>query len=153
MTLSKTSQYALRAVLYLARHADNGRVRVTDIADDLDVPQNYLSKILHTLGRTDLIDSERGPHGGFRLARPAEEIALIEVIGAFDEMTPDERCLLGRRRCLDRDPCAAHERWKEVSEQVYGFFEETKLTDLLGKDAPAVLKPEMRGGNDGGAIR
>ncbi|MDX1624289.1 MAG: Rrf2 family transcriptional regulator [Gemmatimonadota bacterium] len=151
MTLSKTSQYAVRAALYLARQ--NDRVRASDIAEDLDVPTNYLSKILHILGRNEILDSERGPHGGFRLARPPEEITLAEVVGAFDEMTPDQRCLLGRSRCRDHDPCPAHERWKEVSERVYGFFEETKLTDLLGPEAPALDTSPEQGGEIGAASR
>lgn len=145
--LSKTSQYALRAVLHLARHADGDRMlRATDISEELGVPPNYLSKILHILGRTGLLVSERGPTGGFRLARPADGIALSQVIGAFDELGADERCLLGRRRCIDSSPCAAHGRWKEVAERVYGFFDDTTVADLLETESPGV-----QNGKGGGA--
>ena len=68
--LSKTSEYALRAVLFLARESRDIPVPAGDIATGLDVPANYLSKILHTLSRAGVVSSERGPGGGYRLARP-----------------------------------------------------------------------------------
>ena len=70
--LSRTSQYALRAILYLADQPVERSVRAIDVAENLDVPANYLSKILHTLARSGLLISERGPRGGFRLARDVE---------------------------------------------------------------------------------
>lgn len=135
--LSKTSQYALRAVLHLARPPVARRVSATEIAEALGVPANYLSKILHSLGRAGILTSERGPHGGFALARRPEAIALADILAAFDELTPDQRCLLGRGRCLDTNPCPAHEEWKAVSERVYGFFDDTTVADLQGRGLPA----------------
>lgn len=148
--LSKTSQYALRAMVYLARHSGDGLMsRATDVANGLGVPSNYLSKILHALGREGVLVSERGPSGGFRLARPADRISLSEVIGAFDELRRDDRCLLGRRRCRDSNPCAAHGRWKDVSERMYGFFEETTVADLLEAESSGVRTGSRTGGGNG----
>lgn len=149
--LTKTSQYALRAVLHLARPPGDRRVTATEIAAALGVPSNYLSKILHALGREGILTSERGPHGGFALARRPEAIPLSSVLEAFDELTPDQRCLLGRGRCLDSNPCPAHERWKAVAGRVYGFFDQTTVADLLGTGFPAVAVPE-RGDDDGAAL-
>lgn len=131
--LSKTAQYALRAVHHLARSPRGERVPAVEIAEALGVPGNYLSKILHALGRAGLLESVRGPNGGYALARSPEAIPLSEILAAFDEHPDDERCLLGRGRCRDSDPCPAHGRWKEVSDRVYGFFEETTVADLLGE--------------------
>ncbi|HSH75920.1 MAG TPA: Rrf2 family transcriptional regulator, partial [Longimicrobiales bacterium] len=74
MILSQTAVYALKATLRLAEQEPGGRMRVDDIAAELDVPRNYLSKILHTLAREGLLSSSRGPGGGFELARPATEL-------------------------------------------------------------------------------
>lgn len=130
MILSQTSVYALKAVMYLAEVPDDSPVRVDDISAALDVPRNYLSKILHVLGRAGLLQSTRGPHGGFRLARQAKDLLLVDVIGPFDEITESSGCLLGRELCSDKNPCAAHSRWKNVSSAVRGFLNETTIQDL-----------------------
>jgi Rrf2 family protein len=134
--LSRTSEYALRAVLCLARFPLDQRVPATEVAERLEVPSNYLSKILHTLARTGLLVSERGPTGGFRLSRPASEISLVDVIEPFDRVGQEGECLLGRNRCNEINPCAAHESWKSVSEQVIRFFQETSVADLLEPAGP-----------------
>lgn len=130
--LSQTSEYALRAILYLHAVDGDGPVRVDDIAEALDVPRNYLSKILHALAREGLLESQRGPHGGFRLAVSAEDLPLAHVVECFepDLLSADERCLLGRGRCSESDPCAAHDRWKGVAEQIRSFFGSTSVADL-----------------------
>lgn len=131
MILSQTAEYALRTVLYLAAAQRDGLLSVGEIAAAINVPQNYLSKTLHQLARAGILHSSRGKHGGFRLARPAEEITLGEVVGPFNGPTGERICLLGRDACSDSDPCPAHARWKAVSNQVSGFFRETRVSDLL----------------------
>jgi Rrf2 family protein len=134
--LSQTAEYALRAVLYLAEHSDpNAPVRVGKIADNLGIPQNYLSKILHQLAREGVLVSLRGKTGGFWLAAPPERLALSAVIMPFDRVEQRRRCLLGRPQCTDRSACAAHTRWKEVADRVAEFFRETTVADLLGRGA------------------
>ncbi|HZD03887.1 MAG TPA: RrF2 family transcriptional regulator [Longimicrobiales bacterium] len=130
--LSQTAEYALRAVLHLAREGGRGPVRVDDIAAALDVPRNYLSKILHVLARAGILESTRGPHGGFELAHPAGDLTLADVVEEFDPLKESASCLLGRRRCDDRTPCSAHARWKEVAETVRSFFRETTVAELAG---------------------
>jgi len=128
--LSQTAVYALRASLTLADLQDAGPVTVDEISTQLSVPRNYLSKILHALARDGILTSTRGPGGGFQLSRPAVELTLTEVIRPFDDLPIDTRCLLGRARCSDADPCRAHDRWKSVSRSVRDFFDKTTLADL-----------------------
>ena len=128
--LSKTSQYALRAVIYLARDSD-AQVPAGEVAAGLDVPANYLSKILHTLSRSGVVESERGPGGGYRLARPADRISLGDVVGAFDPLAQDGRCLLGYESCPGVHPCPAHDRWCGVFEPIKAFFRDTMVSELL----------------------
>ena len=137
MILSQTAQYAVRAIIYLSEHESEAPLRVDDIAGGLDVPRNYLSKILHVLARAGLLTSTRGPRGGFELARAAESLPLAEVVEHFDH-TPDERqCLLGRESCSDRKPCHAHGRWKEVAVAVRSFLDETSIAELIEDHGPA----------------
>lgn len=128
--LSKTAEYALRAVIFLAR--DSGTpVPAAEVASGLDVPANYLSKILHTLSRAGVVESERGPGGGYRLARSAAEISIGDVVGAFDPLVPRDRCLLGHGSCPGAHPCAAHDRWRRLSEPIAAFFRDTMVSELL----------------------
>ncbi|HEX9728675.1 MAG TPA: Rrf2 family transcriptional regulator [Gemmatimonadales bacterium] len=129
--LSNTAEYALRAVLYVAQHEGLGLVRVNEAADALDIPKNYLSKVFHELARGGVLESSRGQHGGFRLARPAGKISLLNIVSRFDQISERRRCLLGKDRCSDHTACLVHERWKDVSEQVATFFRVTTVADLM----------------------
>lgn len=141
MILSQTAVYALKAVLHLAGAGNDRPVRVDDIAGALEVPRNYLSKILHVLAREGVLTSTRGPHGGFRLGRPPGEVSLASVIEHFDDITTASGCLLGRARCSDENPCAAHERWKSVSASVRGFLRETTIGDFAADGARVTAPP------------
>lgn len=128
--LSQTAEYALRAAIRLAASPGGEPVRVKDLAAELEVPRNYLSKILHSLAREGVLESVRGPGGGFRLAAEAGEIALLRIVGTFDEISPGRTCVLGRAECSDVNPCPVHARWKPVSEDIARFYRETTLEDV-----------------------
>ncbi len=129
--LSKTDQYALRAVLCLAQQPAGSRLGAGYVANRLGLPANYLSKILHTLARAGVLVSERGPRGGFGLARPAEDLSLAEVIEPFNSLVQRRSCLLGREKCSDESPCRLHERWRSASDPVIEFFTRTAIADLI----------------------
>jgi Rrf2 family nitric oxide-sensitive transcriptional repressor len=120
----------LQAVLYLAEHAVERRVRANEAADALGISRNYLSKIMHQLVRAGVLTSARGKRGGFRLAVPPGELSLLSIVSQFDRIEERRSCLLGRPECSDSSACAAHWRWKAVSEQLAAFFRETTVADL-----------------------
>jgi Rrf2 family protein len=129
--LSNTAQYALRAMIYLGQREGEGPIRVDDIAERLDVPRNYLSKILHALAKGGVLRSLRGPHGGFSLARPTSAITLFQVVEPFDDIEARRTCLLGRQECSDVYPCVIHEHWKTTATHVARFFRETSLAEVV----------------------
>jgi len=131
LMLSQTAEYALRASLWIAEHPDRAPVRVGDLAEALNIPQNYLSKTLHLMARAGVLQSIRGKHGGFRLARPAARTPLIEIVQPFERLGDTRACLLGRAVCSDAAPCQAHDRWKRVKEITASFFRDTTLADLI----------------------
>ncbi len=130
--LSHTAEYSLQAVLYLAEHAVERPVRASEAADALGISHNYLSKVMHQLVRAGVLTSARGKQGGFRLAVPPTELSLLSIVSHFDRIEVRRSCLLGKPECSDRGPCAAHWRWKAVSEQLAAFFRETTIADLYG---------------------
>lgn len=131
MLLSQTSKYALEAAIHLGERGREQLVPVAEIAEALGVPRNYLSKILHRMAQGGVLDSERGPRGGFRLAKAPEELGLADILAPLDPGLADRKCLLGRAQCSDTDPCPAHERWRELAGTIEDFLRSTTLGDLI----------------------
>lgn len=136
MWLSSTAQQAVYAVLCIAQSERDEPVRVDEIAAIMGSPRNYLSKTLHLLTRAGVLKSERGPRGGFRLAFPADRLALERIIAPF-EPPGKRRCLVGRATCSDARPCPAHHRWKDIAGSVDDFFAKTTIADLLDQKPSA----------------
>ena len=136
--ISKTAEYALKVTLLIACQQGDQPLRAKDAAELLELPANYLSKILHALARKGVLTSGRGPRGGFRIARPPEQIRLLEVVNAFDDLDGKKECLLGRTECTGINPCAAHFRWAEIKDQVHAFFDETTIADMIPERAEAL---------------
>lgn len=128
--LSSSAEYALKATHLLASAPGDGRRTAAELAEALDLPPNFLSKLLNRLRQEGILESRPGPSGGFRLSRRPDEVTLAEVVGPFDQAARGRLCLLDRRECRDDAPCAAHERWKRLAERIERFFRETTLADL-----------------------
>jgi Rrf2 family protein len=135
--LSQTVEYALRATLFIARRSPEP-VRVPEIAAAVNAPANYLAKILGNLARAGVLQSARGPGGGFRLVEPPTAVSLATVVAVFDG---DEarRCLLGHGICGQNPSCTAHAKWGPIAHAVDAFFAQTTLHDLLSPDGEAML--------------
>lgn len=151
--LSRTGEYALRAVLLLAGRETDRAMPADAIADELDVPRNYLSKTLNRLVRRGVLRSGRGPRGGFRLACSPEELAVADVVAEFEERGSEWKCLMGGRACDPERPCAAHEQWKTWSRPLSQWMDGTTVADLLGSggrlgDAQAGEAPGRGGGEE-----
>jgi Rrf2 family iron-sulfur cluster assembly transcriptional regulator len=92
--------------------------------------RNYLSKTLHALAREGILQSTRGPGGGFQLAKAPAHLTLAEVVQPFLPLE-GRACILGRGTCNDRTPCAAHLPWKPVKAEIQDFFGLTTIASLL----------------------
>jgi Rrf2 family transcriptional regulator, iron-sulfur cluster assembly transcription factor len=132
--ISLTGEYALRAMVYLARHSTEWPISGPRIAEGAGIPRNYLSAILSDLVRAGLLEGMRGKSGGFRLTRPVKRIRLAEIVRSFEPVNSQRRtCPFGNTVCSDVDPCGAHERWKGVKAALEEFLEETTLDAVAGK--------------------
>ena len=128
--ISKSAEYAIRAMYCLSALQRDGPVTAGELAGRVGVPENYLSKILHQLQKRGVVQSRRGPGGGFALARDPSTIPLADVVEPFDPDLLHRTCLLGRSECSDDSPCAAHEPWMEAAGSVRRFFRETSVAEL-----------------------
>ena len=152
MLLSKSGQYALQAMLQIASAPDGQPMRTNQIAEALDVPANTLSKVLSRLARAAVLRSLRGPQGGFALAFPADELTLAEALAPIESERLERRCLLGRARCSDANPCAAHDRWSALVDHIDDFLGDTTLANVVvaaspssrGRRKAATRKPSRR---------
>lgn len=142
--LSLTSEYALRAMVYLAQHEADWPVTGKQIAKDAGIPPKYLSKVLGDLARAGVLEGTRGKRGGFRLVRSASEVPLLDVLAPFERFGR-RRCPFGNQECGDENPCLAHDQWKRVQETFQRFLTRTSIQDV------AFAKPrrDAAGASDG----
>lgn len=111
-----------------------------ELAEQADIPANYLSKILWTLGNAGIIDATRGSGGGYRLKRNAAEVRLFEVVELFDRDRTGVACLLGGGKECDPDnPCTAHDAWRGVRTAYLDFLNTTTLADISHLRRPNVV--------------
>lgn len=130
---SPTCQYAVRALVHLAQHEAGRAVLARDIAVAEEIPRQFLSKILHQLAQKGLVRSQKGPGGGFMLARPASVLTLGEIIAAVDGVQDlSRRCILGLEECSDVASCALHDAWKAFRLQYESTIAALTLRDIVG---------------------
>ncbi|NOY88527.1 MAG: Rrf2 family transcriptional regulator [FCB group bacterium] len=115
MIFSPTAQYAMRAMIYLARQSNGKPVRVVQIAQAEGIPKQFLSKILHILRQKGLVKAVRGPGGGFLLADRYERITINRIVKAIDsDYSLEDKCILGLPECLNTNSCVLHRPWKKI---------------------------------------
>jgi len=117
---SKTCEYALRAVFFIAqRTADGGRVGIKDIARSISSPEHFLAKILQDLSKHGVIQSVKGPNGGFYLDKESLEQPLADVVEAVDGNSIFTGCGLGLDECSATNPCPIHDEFLVVRNQLH----------------------------------
>jgi len=129
MLLSKSCEYGLRALLYLAAEEEPGYVSVRTISDRLDISFAFLGKIFQSLNDAGITGSQRGPSGGVALARDSATITLYEVVAALDGEDLFTECVLGLPGCGDETPCPLHEAWVQQRDQIELLFRRATLAE------------------------
>jgi len=135
--LSTRGRYAVMAMADLARHSDNGvgrePVRLSEIAARQEISLSYLEQLFGKLRRGGLVLAARGPGGGYRLAQPAAETRIADIIVAVDEPIKATRCRSDSTKgCLGRTGrCLTHDLWEELGRQIEVFLESVTLADVL----------------------
>jgi Rrf2 family protein len=132
LELSRKSDYALRAVIYLARLAPDRYGRVSEIAKAKDIPQAFLAQILPLLANRGVVKSQQGAHGGYALARSAGEITFLEVIESVEGPLRLNKCVEGHHDdCTILDSCEMLHVWNQAQNQMVGFLSSVTMADML----------------------
>ena len=129
---SKACEYAIRSSIYIASQAMSGRrVSLTDVAQKIESPEAFTSKILQKLVKNNIINTVKGPGGGYDVdVDNLEKIKLILIVEAFEGKVLT-RCSLGLNECSDTQPCPFHYKYKPIRERLLHIFENTSLNDLM----------------------
>lgn len=133
MQITRQADYALRAIMYLARLGPKERAATKKIAEDQKIPPSFLAKIISQLSIAKLIDTSRGAHGGVVLARPASQISLLEVVEAIDGPIALNECTVSPGRCENADNCPLHEIWQEVQDELVSKLRSTTFDKYAQK--------------------
>lgn len=129
--LSKTCEYGIRASLFVASLPEGNKyVSIRRISTELGISYYFLTKVLQTLTRHNIMTSYRGPNGGVALARPASDISLGEMVTALEHDGCLDNCVLGLPGCGQRSPCPLHASWQQTREQIKSMFENANLAEL-----------------------
>lgn len=152
MRLTTKGRFAVTAMIDLALRSDDGPVTLAGISDRQKISLSYLEQLFGKLRRHALVDSVRGPGGGYCLARPAREITVADVVRAVDEPLDATQCG-GKENCKDEERCMTHELWTTLSAKMYEYLTSVALSDLVEQQLKkaggevAVLKDARRGGS------
>ena len=130
MFFSRTSQYAIQALIYLATQPRGRRVLNRDIALSLGVPSHYLAKILQNLAREKMLHSARGRSGGFSLSAGAGQSSLLDIVLLTEGARVERECLLGLKVCKDETACPLHRAWKPVKKEIFASLGGITLSQL-----------------------
>jgi Rrf2 family iron-sulfur cluster assembly transcriptional regulator len=132
MRLTTKGRYAVTAMLDLALHYKEGPITLADISKRQGISLSYLEQLFSRLRKNGLVDSARGPGGGYRLSREAAQISVADVITAVDEKVDAMRCE-GKGNCHENGQCLTHELWCDLSDQIYAFLKSIDLGQLVAR--------------------
>ncbi len=124
---SKKCEYGLQAVLYLATQHTGEVIPSDEIARKLNIPKEFVSKILQSLTESGIVDSRKGKSGGFFLAKNPSRIRLIDIVAAIDGLGMFNNCVLGFPNCNPDNPCPLHSKWGELRTKAYNMLSDETI--------------------------
>ena len=128
---SKSCQYAIQSVLYIALHGDASHpVKTKTISETQEIPLHFLGKVMQTLVKHKVLHSIKGPTGGFLLVEGISDINLLAIVKIIDGLDIFSQCGIGLRACSDTHPCPIHEEYKSVKEKIKHLLESKTIGEL-----------------------
>jgi Rrf2 family protein len=131
MQLSKTSKYAIQILGFMAQNIDK-KYSSKSLSQELNIPYQYLAKIMTKLTKRGFISSTKGKYGGFSISKPIKKIKLVDIISIFDNLEL-QNCVLTDDICDPKNVCILHDQWQKTKCAVDNFFLHTTLYDLVEK--------------------
>jgi Rrf2 family iron-sulfur cluster assembly transcriptional regulator len=155
MRLTTKGRFAVTAMVDLALRHGGGPVTLAEISSRQKISLSYLEQLFGKLRRHQLVDSVRGPGGGYRLAKDMAAISVAEIILAVDEPIDATQCA-GKENCRDEQKCLTHDLWATLNERIFDYLGSVSLRQLVdnqrGKDTGVNTVHDMRQNPAKGAI-
>ena len=136
--LSNSCRYGIRAVIYIASQPKkHGKTGIKQISGDLDLPTPFLAKILQQLAKQKILNSSKGPHGGFSLLKDPRKITLLDIVKSIDGDDRFTNCLIHNGTCKsvdeNKDACPLHDDYDKVRSDIMSFFSSKTIHELVLK--------------------
>lgn len=148
MRLTTKGRFAVTAMLDLAMHGGNRPVTLAGISQRQSISLSYLEQLFGKLRRHTLVESVRGPGGGYTLARALDQMSVADIIMAVDEPLDATQCG-GKENCQDERRCMTHDLWATLNDKMYEYLDSVKLSDLIAHQAsrkePVKIVQDKRG--------
>ena len=131
---SKTCEYAIRALMFVAQKSDIGRkVGIKEIANGIIAPEHFIAKILQELSRKGLVQSAKGPNGGFFLDEFSKKQTVADIVRAIDGDKLFTGCGVGLKTCSEKKPCPLHDQFKAVRKQIHDMLTSITVGEFSGE--------------------
>jgi len=143
--LSKTCEYAIRAMIYLAQHSGKtAMINIKEIAEKIDSPELFIAKILQGLSRKGFVKSVKGRNGGFYIDADSHKISLADIIITIDGDKMFTGCGVGLDYCSEKNPCPVHHQYKATRSALYKIYKNATLEQFKNLKTPYQLSSRIR---------
>jgi Rrf2 family protein len=133
LIFSRQCEYAIQALIYLAKKPSGQWTSIKEIAEQLKIPQHFLGKIMQSLSSKGMLNSQKGLFGGFELTKSSKEIFLFDIIEAIDGDGYRTGCLIGFPDCSASSPCPMHDNWKDMRDNIVDLIKKKNLFNLANE--------------------
>lgn len=128
---SKTCEYGIRAMIFVAKTCERTKkIGIKEIAKGIVAPEHFIAKIMQELSRKGLIESTKGPNGGFYFEKEELNISIADIVKVLDGDQLFSGCALGLPECSGKEPCPIHFEFKKIREQIFALMQNTKILDF-----------------------
>jgi Rrf2 family iron-sulfur cluster assembly transcriptional regulator len=140
MIYTKTGEYAIRAVLFLARQPKDKLIMSSEIAKHEEIPTHYLAKILQRMVKYGYVDSFKGRGGGFKITDLAKKSSILDIVERVEGPVINERCVTGLKQCSEENPCPLHVEWAQVRERIHNLISSKSVEEVATSYAETLNK-------------
>ena len=131
---SKSCEYAIKAMIFVSQKSkDESNVGVKEIAKGIDAPEHFIAKILQDLSKKKLLNSMKGPNGGFYMNQGNLKSSLADIVKAVDGDSIYKDCVIGLKLCSEKNPCPVHFEYKEIKRNLISMLEDNTIADFNEK--------------------
>ena len=140
MIYTKTGEYAIRAILFLARQPKDSLIMSSDVAKSEEIPSHYLAKILQRMAKYGYVDSFKGRGGGFKITELAKKSSILEIVERVEGPVINLKCVTGLKECTDENPCPLHDEWAELRNRIYNLISSKSVQEVAEKYSVGLKK-------------